>query len=199
MTEHDAFYPLLHVFAQHQVRYVVAGSMAALLHGVPDIHPGDLDIVPARDSANLRQLHAALTVLAATTEPGSGTWTRDDRGEWVWTGHELTAIERADWEWQPNMDDWQTFDRSFTTPYGQLDVVPQIAGTYEDLVGRAEPQMVHDLSVLVVSLADLLSRLTVPRRTKDVDRVRQLRVLQAERATTALVCWIAPGKGEQHV
>jgi hypothetical protein len=158
--------------------------MAALLHGVPAIHPSDLDIVPARDVANLRQLHAALIALAATTDPGGGTWDCDDRGEWVWTDHELTAVERAAWQWQPNVDDWHTFDHGFTTSYGQLDVVPEIAGLYEELVSRAEPHMVGDLSVLVVSLADLLARLTVPRRMKDVDRVRQLRLLQSQRVTT---------------
>ncbi|HYF61172.1 MAG TPA: hypothetical protein VD886_00070 [Herpetosiphonaceae bacterium] len=183
MTDHNPFYPVLRALAQHRVRYVVAGSMAARLHGVPDVHPGDLDIVPARDSANLRRLRLALTALGATAEPASGAWERDDRGEWAWKTAELTSAERAAWQWQPNVDDWQTFDRGFTTPYGQLDVVPQIAGTYEELVGRAEPQLVRDLSILIVSLADLLARLTVPRRAKDVERVRQLRLLQARRAT----------------
>lgn len=188
MTEHDAFYSLLQVLAQHQVRYVVAGSMAALLHGVPNIHPGDLDSVPARDAGNLCQLHTVLSALDTPTDPGEGTWARDDRGEWVWTGHDLPEAERAVWQWQPNVDDWHTFDRGFTPPYGQLDVVPQIAGTYENLVSRAEPQMVGDRSVLVVSLADLLARLTVPRRTKDVDRVHQLRLLQAQRIPTTSLC-----------
>ncbi|MCG8347558.1 MAG: hypothetical protein MI924_07225 [Chloroflexales bacterium] len=178
----EAFLPLFQALATHRVDYVLTGSVAALLYGVTDIQPGDLDVVPHTDPANLARLTAALTDLDATTEPGGGTWFTDERGEWKWRVHDLTEAERASWRWTPNYQDWQTFDRIFNTRYGNLDIVPQIAGAYSDLVQRAELMSVMGIAVAVASLEDLLARLTLPRRNKDVDRVRQLRTVQAERA-----------------
>ena len=56
--------------------------------------------------------------------------------------------------------------------------MPFVSGTYEELSVRAVRLDVEDEEVWVESVADLLATLTVPRREKDRDRVRQLRDIQ---------------------
>lgn len=65
---------LLNVLDAHRVLYVVTGSAAALLHGVP-VEPGDLDVTPALDRENLERLAVALTSwtrLCTRTNPLAG-------------------------------------------------------------------------------------------------------------------------------
>ena len=175
------FAPLFRTLSAHQIDYVLSGSVAIWLYGVRDRPPGDLDIVPACDAANLGRLVAALAELGATTTPGTGAWQQDAQGEWRWIDHELVAEAQINWRWEPDLDSWQSFDRVFDTPYGALDVVPRVAGLYADLVQRAERRTIAGLEIMLSSLDDLLARLTVPRRAKDVDRVRELRAIQQQR------------------
>jgi hypothetical protein len=66
---------------------------------------------------------------------------------------EPTAADRAARAaWAPDPEDPSSFDHLLWTRYGTLDVVPAIA--------------------------DQLATLTVPRRSKDVERVRALRALE---------------------
>ena len=166
----------------HGVRYVVVGSVAALLHGVP-LQPGDLDVTPALDPDNLERLARALKELGARQYPDEpfGRWEGDDDGERRWVAFEPTAADRdARARWQPDPADVSSFDHLLSTLHGALDVVPEIAGTYEELRPRAVPIDIDGRRVWVESIADLLATLTLPRRKNDADRVRALRGLQRE-------------------
>jgi len=55
---------LLTTLAQHGVRFVLVGALAARLHGFPRV-TADADITPARDPENLARLAAALRELQA--------------------------------------------------------------------------------------------------------------------------------------
>ena len=74
--------------------------------------------------------------------------------------------------------DIAAFDHLLQTRLGTLDVVPEIAGTYEKLRDRALPVDLEGRTVWVESVADQLATLTVPRRGKDRDRVQRLREIQ---------------------
>ena len=76
-------------------------------------------------------------------------------------------------------DDATTFDQSFESPHGRLDVVPEVAGTYEALRPRAARVRVAGADRWVASALDLLAGMTRPRRPKDGPRVRHLRSLAA--------------------
>ena len=69
-------------------------------------------------------------------------------------------------------------DHLFCTCFGNLDVVPDLTGDYEILVKRAVKMDAHGQEVWVVHVDELLTALTIPRRKKDVPRVRQLREVQ---------------------
>jgi hypothetical protein len=162
------------------VRYIVTGSAAAMLHGV-ELTPGDLDVTPALDRDNLARLAEVLTAINARPDPSVpfGRWQVEPDGERRWVPHEPTPEERAARAaWQPDAAEPASFDHLLRTDHGALDIVPDVAGTYAELEQRAVRLEAFGRDVWVESVPDLLATLTVPRRTKDVDRVRQLRALQ---------------------
>jgi hypothetical protein len=121
------------------VSFVVVGSAAARMHGV-DLEPGDLDIVPDLESANLLRLVAALKSLEASVNDIDrvGHWLIGEGGEWSWTSRAATDAERgALLAGELRVDDIDSLDHHFLTKHGNLDVVPRVAGEYSELVARA--------------------------------------------------------------
>jgi len=171
---------LFSVLAEHRVAFVVTGSTAAMLHGL-DLVPGDLDITPALDAANLERLARALAAVRGRPDPdGSfGDWVTQPDGERRWVQREALPGEReARRSWRPDPRNPASFDELLQTRHGALDVVPEVSGTYTDLAPRAVVVEAFGHDIQVESIADQLATLTVPRRSKDRDRVRALRALQ---------------------
>jgi hypothetical protein len=174
---------LLAALSEHGVRYVLVGSVAAQLYGA-EVQPGDLDITPALDRENLVRLSHLLRALEATLPETDdvGHWQVQPDGERKWISRKATPQDRlARARWQPDPDELSTLDHLLQTRYGNLDVVPDLTGDYETLIGRAVRMEAHGQEVWVVHVDELLTALTVPRRTKDVPRVRQLRQIQRQR------------------
>ena len=174
MSEGPNLAALLDALDEQAVDYVVGGSVGALAHGAPDVLPADLDIIPATDPENLRRLVAALEAIGAERGPEYGEWRTDESGEreWVQDGR-LRPAHPLD------PGDATTLDHWFQSPHGRLDVVPVVAGTYEELRPRAVRIRVAGSDRWVASALDLLAGLTRPRRPKDGPRVRHLRSLAA--------------------
>ncbi len=130
---------LLAVLDRHGVHYVVTGSVAARLRGVL-LEPGDLDVTPASDRENLGRLAAALEEVGADIDPEEpfGRWETGDDGERRWLAlSRRDADRKAREEWRPRPEDPASFDHLVRTRFGALDVVPEIAGSYEELRRRA--------------------------------------------------------------
>lgn len=166
------------------VRYVLTGSVAALAYGVEIGHAGDLDITPALDHENLSRLEALLQDIEAGPDPADafGHWELREDGERTWVTDEATPEREAQRAtWRPNPDDVSSFDTLLRTRLGNLDIVPELSGTYESLMKRALRLDAWNHTIWVVHIDELLSALTVPRRKKDVARVRQLRLIQRQR------------------
>lgn len=171
---------LFRVLNTHDVAFVVTGSTAALLLGV-DLEPGDLDITPALDAPNLTRLAAALGEIEAHPDPDGpfGDWQLDLDGERRWVQREPRPGEgNARLAWRPDASAPTTFDELLQTSLGALDVVPDLSGAYDDLVGRATWVEAFGQTVFAASIADQLAALTVARRDKDRSRVKALRKLQ---------------------
>jgi len=171
---------LLGVLNEQGVRYVVTGSAAAMLHGV-DLEPGDLDITPARDDHNLGCLALALEAIDARQDPGApfGEWETGADGEKRWVQREWTPQDVASRaSWKPDPFDPASFDHLLESRYGAIDIVPEVSGTFEDLVPSAVAIEIDGQRVWVEAIHDLLATITVPRREKDRVRVQQLRALQ---------------------
>ena len=171
---------LFRLLAGNDVRYVVTGSVAVLLHGVR-LDPGDLDITPALDRDNLARLARTLQAIEARPDPDGpfGEWLEESAGEWRWVERQPAAGEvEARRAWRADPGDPASFDELLRSRLGALDVVPRVSGTYDELAPRAVQIEAFGARLLVESIADLLATLTVPRREKDRDRVAALRALQ---------------------
>jgi hypothetical protein len=170
VTDRPDLAGLLAALDEHGVSFVVAGSVGAIAHGAPGPPPGDLDIVPATDPANLQRLADALAAIGAEAGAVTGAWRTDEHGEHAWVED---GIERTPGSLDPAAP--ESFDHSYATRYGRLDVVPRVAGTYEQLRARAVRLPVAGREAWVAHPIDLLAGMTGPRRPKDAPRVGHLR------------------------
>ena len=168
---------LLAVLDDHAVAYVIGGSVGAMAHGAPDVTPGDLDIIPATDPDNLARLADALAALGAELPVEPGEWRTDEAGEHAWVQDGIARPARP-----LDPDEPDSFDHSFPTSLGRLDVVPRIAGAYAELRARATRLAIAGREAWVAHPSDILAGMTGPRRAKDGPRVRHLRSVAAPAA-----------------
>ncbi len=185
MTEELDLGALISALDHHHVAFVVGGSVAAMAHGAPDVTPADLDVIPATDHDNLVRLTAALSSLGAEVPTETGEWQTDAAGEHVWF---RDGVARPPRPLDPH--DPTTFDHSFTTAHGRLDVVPHIAGLHADLRPRASRRTLAGHEAWVAHPVDILAGMTGPRRDKDGPRVRHLRGIATTPAPVAGVGFI---------
>jgi hypothetical protein len=150
---------LLQVLKKWNVEYVLVGSVAAAAYGV-DVQPGDLDIVPDTQEANLERLRRCLEEIEATPRGPLGDWTILNTGEWKWIGRPTTDEELAAWTFDAR--DVRTIDHLFVTCHGNFDVVPIIAGRYAALRPRAVPRVWSGCNLWITHVDELLARMTIP-------------------------------------
>lgn len=165
---------LLGQLLAYDIDIVLVGSVAAIAHGV-DADPGDLDVAPSLTTLNLQRLGNMLRHIQAAPE-SLGKWVldKDRQRRWKVESRDPHALGR----WEPVVEDIETYDHLFHTAYGNFDVVPNLAGTFESLRPRSYNKAVHGHRIHVASIDDLLAHLTVPRRDKDAERVEALRMIQ---------------------
>jgi hypothetical protein len=140
--------PMFGALAEHGVRYVVIGGLAAVLHGSPQV-THDVDICPARDRANLEQLSRALQDLNARIRSADNP-----------DGH--AARIDADFMLAMAMV-------NLKTDFGWLDISFEPAGTdgYEDLASHAVTFSIGGVLVPVASLDDVIRSKETANRQKD--------------------------------
>jgi hypothetical protein len=153
---------MLRTLAAHQVRFVVIGGFAAVLHGSA-LFTADADITPDPDPENLRRLCAALREMEARVR---------------------TVSEP---EGLPFKCD-ETFLRQMAmvnlrTVHGDFDLSFRPAafeGGYEALVANAVPFDVGGFVVQVAALPDIIRSKETADRDKDRAALPMLRALQDE-------------------
>ena len=158
---------MLAALARQEVRFVLIGGMAAILHGDVGVTV-DIDIVPGRSSANLERLALALRDLGARI-----------RTEAEPDGLAFDCSARFFANLSPDSI------VNMTTESGDLDVTFQPSGTqgFSDLRRDAvEIEAADGLHILVASLEDVIrskeaagrekDRLALPRLRRLLDRVR---------------------------
>ena len=146
---------------RHDVRYVLVGGLAAVLHGSP-LPTLDADICPARDVQNLTRLAAALDEIDArirTADTVEGV--RFPRDAAFLGGIELLNL---------------------VTNLGDLDLTFVPAGTrgFTELAPNAVPITVLGVTVQVAALEDVIRSKEAANRAKDRLSLPVLRELQKE-------------------
>jgi uncharacterized protein (DUF952 family) len=142
------------------VAFVVVGSAGAALLGA-DIAPGDLDIAPDLDPANLGRLAGVLAALDARPRIGIPGW--------------VTEEERAAYRPEAALE---SLDYDFDTALGDLDLIMRPLGplpsddlAYARLIGSARIVQVGGRAVPVAAPENLVASKLGSRRPKDL-RVR---------------------------
>jgi len=150
---------VLRLLNRHEVRYVVIGGLAAILHGSPSV-TRDIDICHARDGENLVRLADALREVNARL-----------RGAPAGLPFRLDAKALA------NGDSF-----TFTTDIGSLDILATPAGTggYDDLMRTAGVLDAFDEQFRVASLEDLIRMKRAAGRPKDRIELEILGALREE-------------------
>lgn len=152
---------ILRVLAEHGVRFVLIGGLAATVHG-SDIVTTDVDITPDPAPDNLDRLSAALRKLNARI------WTQP-------VPHGLPFDHDA-----ASLQDVQILN--LVTDYGRFDITATPAGThgYSDLRKDAVTVRLNDVDVDVASLADVIRSKQAAGRPKDERYLPELRRLLEE-------------------
>lgn len=153
---------LIAVLLDHAVQFVVIGGLAAAIHGSP-FATQDLDITPARGTANLGRLSDALREL------GARVWTQGvDEG--LPFDHDADSLGAV--------GVW-----NLTTPHGRIDIsfVPNGTTGFDDLVREAADVNAFGLAIPVASLADIIRSKQAANRPKDQRVLPVLREILASR------------------
>jgi hypothetical protein len=151
------------------VRYVVIGGTAAVMRGASHL-TFDLDITPARDLPNLDRVAAALRRL---------------NGQVFGLPPEAADRFQLDGRTLANGSAWK-----FLTDHGELDLALDPDGTsgYRDLVRKATPVRLGDLTVQVAALEDVIRSKEAADRPRDravLDDLRRTLELQRQRERRA--------------
>lgn len=154
----SAFDPerILRALAGRHVRYVLVGATAARLQGFPRL-TADADITPARDSANLDCLAAALRDL------GARVYT-DSVPEGLTFSCDAATLSRAKL--------W-----NLITDAGRIDIIFEPSGTngFEDLARSAVTFQAFGVDVRAACLEDILRSKQASSRPQDQQDVIVLR------------------------
>lgn len=147
---------LLHTLAEHGVRFVLIGALAARLQGFPRM-TADADITPAKDPENLQRLARALRALDAR----------------IYTEQ---IPEGLAFDCSPQMlaraDMW-----NLITSAGRLDVAFRPSGTegYDDLARHAAHFTVYGGELLAARLEDIIRSKEAADRPQDRQDVEVMR------------------------
>lgn len=148
---------LVAALARYRVDFVVFGSIGAVAYGAA-LSPGDFDVCPDPEPANLARLTAMLAEVDARPRVMEG-----------WMTAEASAA------WKPDPRAVETFDHLFTTAHGAFDVVPRPFGptgdadrfTFAGLAARAATLAAFGGVVRVAQLDDQIASKMSRRREKD--------------------------------
>lgn len=149
------------VLAAHGVEFIVIGGQAENLHGSPRV-TYDVDLCYRRTKDNLERLAKALPELKPTLRgaPADLPFRIDARS--LALGSNFT----------------------FATPLGDLDLLGYVEplGGYDELARQAVSYRLDRLSVLAISVDDLIRVKEHIKRPKDQESLLQLRAIQREQA-----------------
>lgn len=149
---------------RQQVRYVVAGGLAAIMHGVPRV-TGDIDlIVDLRPEEAAKAIGALVSLGLQSPLPVDPLQFAD-------------LQTRTSWITTKGMTVFSLFDPSPGGPTVDLFVEHPIP--FDDMMKRSVLMSLQGEDVRVCSVADLIALKEISARPLDIEDIRTLRALQS--------------------
>jgi hypothetical protein len=151
---------VLELMNRHNVRYIVIGGWAAILHGNAR-STNDVDLVYARDEGNVQKLVKALA---------------------EWHPYLRGVPPGLPFHWdEPTVR--SGLNLTLTTDRGDIDVLGEVAGggTYEQLLPYTQEKVVGDQTCVVVTLERLIQLKRAAGRPRDLIVLGELQALLEER------------------
>ena len=138
---------------------MLSGSLVLIAFGATFV-PGDLDVTPALDEANLEAM-ASLADDVQAIPLHDPEWSKCHPVEWHYT-------------WQPRPATVENLDHLLVTDVGLVAIVPSLCGTFEELVPGSSRLQVGGHSIRVADPRSVLDRLDGRNRPKDLVRRQQV-------------------------
>ena len=156
---------LLRYLAEHDVRYVIVGGLAATAHGASRV-TFDIDVVPEWSNENLERLAAALRAAHAQLRvPGQA-----ELVPFALDARSLRGFEVS--TWRTDAGDIDVIVGTPTSTRGRL-------ASYDDLAERAHRLQAYGLTILVADLDDIIESKTALGREPDLVALPELHRLRA--------------------
>ncbi len=160
------FEPVIEALNRREVRYVVVGGVAVVLHGYARL-TADLDLAVDLDAAEARKTIDALVDLGLVprvpVDP-AGFADRETRGRWI--------AERG-------MVVFSMYDP--VNPMRQVDLFTENPVDFDGLLRRSQLLDVGDTSVRVASVPDLIRLKELAGRPQDMEDIEALRQIVERR------------------
>lgn len=157
---------ILGEFERRQVRYVVVGGVAAVLHGrLRMTH--DLDLVLAMDADNLARAELAISALGFRPR-APVTWQQF-----------CDPATRSVWQTERNMVVLSLWSEQFRATEIDVFLEPPLAANR--LLGRAETVRVQDVAIAVACIEDLIACKRIAGRAIDLDDIDALEIIARAR------------------
>jgi len=144
---------------EHDIRYVIVGGIAVILHGIPRL-TADLDIIIDLDPANARQAIEVLQKAGFVAEVPIDVRQfadEDIRRSWIVDKH-MKALSLHDGEMPPTV----------------IDLLSESPIPFEDLLQRAKIVSLEAMTLRVVSIPDLIMLKRLSGRPEDLRDVAEL-------------------------
>jgi hypothetical protein len=156
---------ILRALQREQVRFIVAGGAASMVHGLAGVTMV-LDIVYDRSPDNLERLAGAIAPLAPTLRGAP------EGLPFVWDERTIRS----------------GLNFTLSTSLGSLDLLGEVAGggTYASLEKDTETIHVFGVDCLCVTLDALISLKRAAGRRKDLEAIAELEAIREEREKTGL-------------
>ena len=142
------------------IRYIVIGGWAAIIHGVAR-STNDIDVVYARDDENIRRLSAALL---------------------PWDPYLRGAPPGLPFRWDDRTIR-NGLNFTLTTRYGDIDFLGEVSGggTFDELLPYTQEVTPYGIPCRVVNLERLIQLKRAAGRPKDLEAIAELQALLEER------------------
>lgn len=160
------FLPLLKDFETSNIKYLVVGGVATILHGFPRL-TGDVDIILGFEEQNCQE------ALRLIEKHGYRSFAPVKMGEFA------SAQKRSEWIKEKNMRVFSLYNAK--DPILNIDLFVEHPLDFEAAYARSELKKIESVQVRVCSIEDLIELKKIAKRPKDLEDIKALELIKSRK------------------